>query len=123
MREMRFATGTQLVVGARISVGQVQGTSRAAQAAPGGCAYDVLTRALARLLLYRNEPDHAAFRPCFDSLSPKEAESVRLCIARNRPFGGEAWQQRMAARLGLMHTLRPEGRPRSRQAGVESSTT
>ena len=56
-------------------------------------------------------------------LSPKEAESVRLCIARNRPFGGEAWQQRTAARLGLMHTLRPEGRPRKRQAGVESSTT
>jgi putative transposase len=45
-------------------------------------------------------------------LSPKEVEAVRLCVTRGRPLGSEAWQARTAARLGLAHTLRPEGRPR-----------
>jgi len=90
---------------------------RVARAAPGGCVYHVLNRAVARLPLFRKDADYAAFEHLL-----LEARSVRLCIARNRPFGGEVWPQQMAARLGLTHTLRPEGRPRKRQAGVESAT-
>ena len=43
--------------------------------------------------------------------SAKEFDAVRTCIARNRPFGDAAWQERTVARLGLQHTLRSEGRP------------
>jgi putative transposase len=46
------------------------------------------------------------------SMSQQEAEGVQVCIARNRPYGEERWQQSQARRLGLLHTLRREGRPR-----------
>jgi hypothetical protein len=36
---------------------------------------------------------------------------VKLCIARNRPAGSDAWTQRMAKVLTLDYTLRPRGRP------------
>jgi putative transposase len=45
-----------------------------------------------------------------------ELEAVRLSIQRNRPFGGDAWQKRTAARLDLESTLRPRGRPRKQPA-------
>lgn len=41
-----------------------------------------------------------------------EAEAIRTCIVRNRPFGSPAWQAEQARRLGLLHTLRSPGRPR-----------
>jgi len=44
-------------------------------------------------------------------LPKQELEKIRVCIARNRPFGSTAWQLALAKRLGLMHTLRPLGRP------------
>jgi hypothetical protein len=31
----------------------------------------------------------------------KEAEAIRTCIARNRPYGSEPWQGEHARRLGL----------------------
>jgi len=45
-------------------------------------------------------------------MTEKEAEAIRTCIARNRPYGSEQWQGEQAKRLGLGHTLRGEGRPR-----------
>ena len=42
----------------------------------------------------------------------KELDAVRTCIERNRPFGSRPWQEATASKLGLMHTIRPEGRPR-----------
>ena len=45
------------------------------------------------------------------ALSETELESIRLCMARNRPYGGEAWQGETARRLGLEASLRPRGRP------------
>jgi len=45
-------------------------------------------------------------------MSEREVEKLRACIARNRPYGGEQWQDDVAKRLGLSHTLRNEGRPR-----------
>ena len=37
---------------------------------------------------------------------------VQISIARNRPLGYESWQEVQAKPLGLMHTLRSEGRPK-----------
>jgi putative transposase len=44
--------------------------------------------------------------------SPGEVEALRQAVARDRPYGSEAWQKQTAARLGLGYTLRPRGRPR-----------
>ena len=41
-----------------------------------------------------------------------EVEAILSCIKRGRPYGQEAWQKRIAARLGLESTLRPRGRQR-----------
>jgi putative transposase len=45
--------------------------------------------------------------------SEKELAALRRCIQRGRPFGREAWVQRMAAEWGLESTLRPRGRPKT----------
>jgi putative transposase len=44
--------------------------------------------------------------------TPEDAEALRVCIARGRPFGGDRWQTRITLRLGLESTFRPRGRPR-----------
>ena len=41
-----------------------------------------------------------------------ELESLRQCVERGQPFGGEAWVKRAAGKLGLASTLRPRGRPK-----------
>jgi putative transposase len=46
-------------------------------------------------------------------MTEKELEAIRTCLARNRPYGNPAWQQQQAKRLGLLHTLRQEGRPKA----------
>jgi len=48
-----------------------------------------------------NEPQHEA-----------EAQAIAASIRRGRPYGGEAWQSKVARQLGLEHTLRERGRPR-----------
>ena len=48
-------------------------------------------------------------------LTLKEHERVRLSIDRGRPFGAEQWVARTVRRLGLEHTVRPEGRPRKHE--------
>ena len=45
----------------------------------------------------------------------KEQERLRASIARSRPFGNDTWQKQSTQRLGLKHTLRPEGRPRKKK--------
>ena len=50
------------------------------------------------------------------TMTKKEADGVRVCIARNRPYGAEPWQAEQAEQLGLMHTMRSEGRPKSVQS-------
>ncbi|MFH1745607.1 MAG: transposase [Planctomycetota bacterium] len=42
----------------------------------------------------------------------EEVAAVRTSLQRGRPFGDESWQRRTAARLALIHTFRPRGRPR-----------
>lgn len=53
-----------------------------------------------------------------EPISDKEMDRLRTCMKRNRPFGSESWQSRIAARLGLMHTLRPQGRPSKERSGL-----
>lgn len=43
---------------------------------------------------------------------------IRRSVARNRPFGEQAWAQRTAERFGLEASLRPFGRPQKRKPGV-----
>ena len=52
-----------------------------------------------------------------EPMTAKEAEGIRTCIARNRPFGTGEWQSEQARRLGLLHTLRGEGRPKAIRGG------
>jgi hypothetical protein len=47
---------------------------------------------------------------------PQDAEgesSVQAAIAPSRALGDDDWVKQTTARLGLGHTLRPNGRPRS----------
>jgi putative transposase len=43
-----------------------------------------------------------------------EEKALRQSVSRGTPFGSEAWQQRMAQRLGLDYTIRPRGRPKKK---------
>lgn len=47
-----------------------------------------------------------------EAVTPKEREAIRASIARGRPYGDDRWQRRTVTKLGLEHTVRPEGRPR-----------
>ena len=47
--------------------------------------------------------------------SPAEAETLRTCAQRGRPFGAETWVVNVAEQLGLKSTLRPRGRPSQEQ--------
>jgi putative transposase len=49
-------------------------------------------------------------------LTAKELERVRLSIERGQPYGEDDWVRRTVQKLGLMHTVRPEGRPRKEPA-------
>ena len=49
-----------------------------------------------------------------------EFEAVRRSVQRSCPFGSPVWQEQMAARLGLKHTLRPVGRPKKPAARAGS---
>jgi putative transposase len=44
-----------------------------------------------------------------------ELASLRRCVSRGQPFGGQAWARATAERLKLGQTLRPRGRLRKRR--------
>lgn len=44
-------------------------------------------------------------------LSAPELKHLNSSIQRGRPFGDDAWTDRIVRRIGLEHTVRPEGRP------------
>jgi putative transposase len=46
------------------------------------------------------------------ALTGKEIERLEVSERRGRPYGGDAWVANTVARLGMEHTVRPEGRPR-----------
>jgi putative transposase len=43
-----------------------------------------------------------------------EVASIAECVRRGRPYGGPAWQQKVARQLGLEFTFRAPGRPRQK---------
>ncbi len=51
-----------------------------------------------------------------EPLSVAELQRLRHSISRGRPYGGEAWTQQTAIRLGLESCLRPRGRPRKQKS-------
>ena len=53
--------------------------------------------------------------------SQAELDALHLAVKRNQPFGDPAWQRSTARRLGLAHTLRPQGRPRKRPKTTRST--
>ena len=58
------------------------------------------------------------------SIDPKPRRKRPLCAkctARGRPYGGSAWQHRVAAQLNLQYTFRPRGRPRKAPSVAEPS--
>ena len=46
------------------------------------------------------------------SLTAKEIDRTRASIQRGRPYGEEKWVRETGKALGLVQTVRPEGRPR-----------
>jgi putative transposase len=53
-----------------------------------------------------------------EPMTARELAAIQTSITRNRPFGSEAWQRKTATRLGLLHTLRSEGRPKKQAKGA-----
>jgi putative transposase len=49
-----------------------------------------------------------------------ELDALRQAVRRGHPYGSKRWQQAMAKRLGLAHTLRPQGRRRKQGADLPS---
>jgi hypothetical protein len=48
-----------------------------------------------------------------------EQEAMQISIKRNRPFGDAAWQQEIAAKLGLSSCFRDPWRPaRTKESGA-----
>ena len=56
-------------------------------------------------------------------LTPKELQRVRISLQRDQPLGSETWVRRTAGRLGLEHTIRPEGRPPRQKAKGKANGT
>ena len=52
-------------------------------------------------------------------MTKQEAEAIQTCVARNRPYGNENWQNKQVKHLGLSHTMRREGRPRKNNKSSE----
>jgi putative transposase len=46
-----------------------------------------------------------------------ELDALRRSVRRGQPFGSEGWTAALIARLGLEHTIRPQGRPSKAPAG------
>lgn len=49
-----------------------------------------------------------------EPLSDDELQSLRRCVARGNPYGGDTWNKRITKKLGLESTTRGRGRPRNR---------
>ncbi|MFI5379819.1 MAG: transposase [Tepidisphaerales bacterium] len=50
-----------------------------------------------------------------EAQSMAEIDAVRICIKRGRPYGLPDWVSRTAARLELESSMRPLGRPKSKE--------
>ena len=90
---------------------------RVARIAPAGVIMHALNRGNDRR---RHEHRHTTgrghlYRGMHKSFPIREdADEIRDCIVRGRPYGDLLWQQNTAQLLGLRFTFRPRGRPRAR---------
>jgi len=50
-----------------------------------------------------------------EALTEKERTHLRECLQRGRPYGDETWTVKIVERLNLESTMRPRGRPKSKQ--------
>jgi REP-associated tyrosine transposase len=55
-------------------------------------------------------------------LSARELKRLRMILERDQPDGEEARVKRTAMKLGLEHTIRPEGRPPKRSEQGDGAT-
>ena len=53
-----------------------------------------------------------------EPVTEAEAEAIRLCIRRSRPFGSDAWTRATAARLGLQSSVRDRGGQRRTETAI-----
>jgi putative transposase len=51
-----------------------------------------------------------------------EVEAIRVCVNRQRPYGGESWVREAAPTLGLEFALRPRGRPKKTSTMAQRPT-
>ncbi|HSW46763.1 MAG TPA: hypothetical protein VLM89_14470, partial [Phycisphaerae bacterium] len=84
-----------------------------------GLAYHVMNRVAGRQELFEDAADYAAFERVLAEAGEREPAAERAGVgagtgqrASGRPYGGEPWVSRTAAKLGLESTLRPVGRPK-----------
>ncbi len=55
-----------------------------------------------------------------NEIQPKNTlAELRTSVQRGRPFGAPNWVEKTAAKLGLMFTLHPRGRPREKNAAAK----
>ncbi|MCJ7679991.1 MAG: transposase [Candidatus Aminicenantes bacterium] len=45
-------------------------------------------------------------------LTDREKKAIETSLRRNAPYGETAWSEKMCSKHGLMHTIRPRGRPK-----------
>jgi hypothetical protein len=50
-------------------------------------------------------------------LHETDLEAVEKSLERGRPLGSAGWTLKVAARLELEHTMRPQGRPKNQKSG------
>ena len=58
-----------------------------------------------------------------EAITKREWETLQTCLARSRPYGDHLWQEVQAKRLGLMHTLRSEGRPKATRTSPDGTNS
>jgi putative transposase len=49
-----------------------------------------------------------------EEVAPTEVQEIRTAVRRGSPYGPEEWREQMGTRLGLMGTIRPIGRPKTK---------
>jgi len=48
-------------------------------------------------------------------VTQRELHRIQTSLQRSRPFGSDTWIAKIASNLHLDHTLRSEGRPKSKK--------
>ena len=100
--------------------------ARRARSTPPGLICHVLNRGVGRQTLFHKQEDYAAFERVPAEVHRRTPVRIlghcRLhrSIARNRPFGDDAWTARTARRHGLESALGDPWRPRSARMAQEA---